>query len=141
MWNLLDSRTAYERLEKSSEFARVSKSAGRSAGFGALGGAIVGAAIGILSGENVGDATMKGAAVGGAGGAVIGGGQELGTGEGAREITRDMRRKELKNKPIEPGSIGRGFLFFPAEAESAERLRLQVVDVETGETRTLFFDL
>ena len=141
MWTLLDSRTAYERLEKSSEFARVSKSAGKSGGFGALGGAIVGAAIGILSGENVGETTMKGAAVGGAGGAVLGGAQELGTREGARQITRDMRRKELENKPIQSGSIGRGFLFFPAEADSAERLRLQIEEADTDRTHTLFFDL
>lgn len=141
MWDLLDNRMAYERLEKSSEFARVSKSAGESAGFGALGGAIVGAAIGILSGENVGETTLKGAAVGGAGGAVIGGGRELGSNEGARQITRDMRRKELGNKPIEAGSLGRGFLFFPAEAKSAARLRLQVREVNGGQTHTLLFSL
>lgn len=141
MWDLLESRMAYERLEKSSEFARVSKSAGESAGIGALGGAIVGAAIGILSGENVGETTLKGAAVGGAGGAVIGGGQELGNREGARQITRDMRRKELGNKQIEAGSLGRGFLFFPAEAKSAVRLRLQVREGDGGKTHTLFFSL
>lgn len=141
MWNLLDSRTAYERLEKSSEFARVSKSAGKSAGFGAIGGAIVGAAIGILSGENVGDTAMRGAAVGGAGGAVVGGGKELSTREGARQITRDMRSKELENKPIQSGSIGRGFLFFPSEADSARKLRLQIEEADTAVTHTLFFDL
>lgn len=141
MWDLLDSRTAYERLEKSSEFARVSKSAGKSGGYGALGGALVGAAIGLLSGENIGETTMKGAAVGGVGGAVIGGGKELSVNEGARQITRDMRRKELGNKPIAAGSIGRGFLFFPAEAKTAERLRLQIMEVADGQTHTLFLSL
>jgi hypothetical protein len=113
MWNLLDRRTAYERMEKSSEFARVAKKAGRGTAFGATGGALVGAAIGILSGQNVGDAALKGAALGGAGGAVIGGAQELGSEESARQISSDLANKELENKMIQPGDLGRGFPLLP----------------------------
>lgn len=136
LWNLLDRRTAYERLEKSSEYARVAKKAGRSSVFGAAGGALVGAAIGILSGHNVGDAAIKGAALGGAGGAVIGGGQELASDESARQISSDLANKELENKPILAGSLGRGFLFFPGEAPSAAVVRLQLKE-EDGQLHTL----
>lgn len=141
MWNLLDRRTAYERMEKSSEYARVAKKAGRGAAFGATGGALVGAAIGILTGQNVGDAALKGAAVGGAGGAVLGGGQELGAEESARQISSDLANKELENKTIRPGMLGRGFLFFPGEAPSAAALRLQLKEVESGEVHTRTFPL
>ncbi|HEY7744740.1 MAG TPA: hypothetical protein VIA07_00275 [Desulfuromonadales bacterium] len=136
MWNLLDRRTAYERMEKSSEYARVAKSAGRGSVFGATGGALLGAAIGILTGDNVGEAAIKGAALGGAGGAVIGGGQELGSDESARQISSDLANKELENKVILPGSLGRGFLFFPGEAPSAAALRLQLAEEESGQTHT-----
>jgi hypothetical protein len=141
MWNLLDRRTAYERMEKSSEFARVAKKAGRGTAFGATGGALVGAAIGILSGQNVGDAALKGAALGGAGGAVIGGAQELGSEESARQISSDLANKELENKMIQPGDLGRGFLFFPGEAPSAATLRLQLREVGSGQVHTRTFPL
>lgn len=141
MWNLLDRRTAYDRLEKSSEYARVAKRAGRGSMFGATGGALVGAAIGILSGQNVGEAAIKGAAVGGAGGAVVGGGQELGSYESARQITSDLARKELENKSIQAGSLGHGFLFFPGEATSAAAVRLQLKEEGTGQTHTVTLSL
>lgn len=141
MWNLLDRRTAYERMEKSSEYARVAKKAGRGTVFGATGGALVGAAIGILTGQNVGDAALKGAAVGGAGGAVLGGGYELGSEESARQISSDLANKELENKTIQSGLLGRGFLFFPGEAPSAAALRLQLKEVESGQVHTRTFPL
>lgn len=141
MWNLLDRRTAYERMEKSSEYARVAKKAGRGTVFGATGGALIGAAIGILSGQNVGDAALKGAALGGAGGAVVGGGQELGSDEGARQISSDLANKELENKLIRSGDLGRGFLFFPGEAPSAATLRLQLREIDSGLVHTRSFPL
>lgn len=141
MWNLLDRRTAYERMEKSSEYARVAKKAGRGTVFGATGGALMGAAIGILTGQNVGDAALKGAAVGGAGGAVLGGGYELGSEESARQISSDLANKELENKTIQSGLLGRGFLFFPGEAPSAAALRLQLKEVESGQVHTRTFPL
>jgi len=141
MWNLLERRVAYERLEKSSEYARVAKKAGRSSVFGAAGGALVGAAIGVLSGHNVGDAALKGAALGGAGGAVIGGGQELGSDESARQISRDLANKELENKAVEAGMLAHGFLFFPGEAPSAAALRLQLKTQPGGQVYTLTLPL
>ncbi len=141
MWNLLENRAAYERLEKSTEYGRIAKGSGKGAFLGATGGAIVGAAIGILVGENVDEAALKGAAVGGAGGAVIGGAHAMEGSDEPRQITRDLANKELKNRSVEPGSMGRGFLFFPGEATSAKQLRLQVKEVGSGKVHTLFLPL
>ncbi|KIH76584.1 hypothetical protein SAMN05660860_01716 [Geoalkalibacter ferrihydriticus] len=141
MWNILDSRAAYERVEKSGEYARIARGAGRGGMLGAAGGALVGAAIGVVSGENVASAAGKGAALGGAGGAVIGGGHELGSDEAGREISRDLSNKELRNRPVGPGFLGRGFLFFPAEAGQPRQLRLQMYDIDSGEVHTRTFAL
>lgn len=141
LWNVLDSRSAYERVEKSTESSRVAGSAGRSGVLGATGGALLGAAIGVLTGENVGSAAAKGAALGGAGGAVIGGGQELGDNEAGRIIARDLSNKELRNEAIESGILGRGFLFFPSEADAPRQLRLQLKETQSGRLHTATFNL
>ncbi|PLX85080.1 MAG: hypothetical protein C0617_05150 [Desulfuromonas sp.] len=141
LWNLLDSRTAYQRVEGSSEYARIAKGAGKGSLLGAAGGAVVGAAIGILTGENVGTSTAKGAAVGGAGGAVIGGSQEGSSEEAGRQISRDLANKSLVNQAVQPGSLGRGFLFFPGEAPTASALRLQLREVDTGRIHTVNLSL
>lgn len=124
-WNLLDNRTAYQRLEKNSDYADIARGAGKGSFLGAAGGAIIGAAIGIVSGENVGSAAAKGAALGAAGGAVIGGAQGGSSGDAGRQISRDLASKQLENRTIRAGSLGRGFLFFPGEATSAKELRIQ----------------
>jgi hypothetical protein len=141
MWNLLDRGTAYQRVENSSEFATIAKGAGKGTVLGAAGGAIVGAAIGILTGNNVGEALGKGAAVGAAGGAVIGGTQAGTSDEPGRQISQDLAHKELQNKNIQPGNLGRGFLFFPGEAPSASMLRLQLKETGTGEVKTVLLSL
>lgn len=141
MWNLLDRRTAYQRVEKSSEYARIGKGAGRGGMLGAAGGAVVGAALGILTGEDVGTAATKGAAVGGAGGAVIGGTQSATSPEAGREISRDLANKELENRTMQPGMLARGFLFFPGEAPSASGLRLQLKEEDTGKIHTVILSL
>ncbi len=141
LWNVLDSRSAYERVEKSSEYSRVAGSAGRSGVLGATGGALLGAAIGVLTGENVGTAAAKGAAIGGAGGAVLGGGQELGDNDAGRRIARDLSNKELRNETIDSGILGRGFLFFPAEADTPTQLRLQLKESQSGRLHTATFSL
>ena len=141
LWNLLDNRTAYERVETSTEYGRIAKGAGRGGMFGAAGGALVGAALGVLTGENVGSAAAKGAAVGGAGGAVIGGAQSGTSDEAGREIARDLGNKELRNKAIAPNNLGRGFLFFPGEASDATQLRLQIEEVSTGQVHTRTFNM
>ncbi len=141
LWNLLDRRTAYQRVESSTEYSRIASGAGRRSVLGAAGGALVGAALGVLSGENVGTYATKGAAVGAAGGAVIGG-VEAGTSPDAgRQISRDLVTKELENRAIAPGSLARGFLFFPGEAPSAGQLRLQLKEVDSSEVHTVLLPL
>ncbi len=132
-WNLLDRRTAYQRVEGSSEYARIAKGSAKSSLLGAAGGAVIGAAIGILAGENVGEALGKGAAVGAAGGALLGGARSASSGEEERQISEDLANKTLENRSIKPEILGRGFLFFPGEAPSASQLRLQVRDADNGQ--------
>jgi hypothetical protein len=140
-WNVLDNRTTYQRLEKSSDYGEIARGAGKGSLIGATGGAIMGAAIGIVSGENVGTAMAKGAALGAAGGAVLGGAQSGTSGAAGRQISRDLANKQLENKTITAGILGRGFLFFPAEATSARELRVQFREVDTGILHTTVFSL
>ena len=49
----------------------------------------------------------------------------------------DFRDKSLENKAINPGDLAYGFLFFPGEAQSAQTLRLQLIEEDTGERHTL----
>ncbi|CAG0933817.1 hypothetical protein RHDC3_02691 [Rhodocyclaceae bacterium] len=126
--------TALDRIEKSTQFAAFFGSeAGKGAVLGAVGGAILGAAVGIVSGHNIGEALGKGAAIGGAGGAVAGGVKGGTSGERERTIIEDIRAKGLEGKTLPAGSIASGFLFFPAEADTARNLRLQLRERETGE--------
>jgi hypothetical protein len=141
LWNLLDSRTAYRRVEESSEYGRIAKGGGKGALLGATGGAVLGAAIGILSGENIGSAMFKGAAVGGAGGAVVGGAGAAENEEGGRQIARDLANKSLVNQGIQPGSLAHGFLFFPGEVASAAQIRLQLREIQTGMVHTVTLPL
>lgn len=140
-WSLLDRKTAYQRVEGSSEYGSILKGAAGSGMWGAAAGALAGAAIGILSGSNVGEAAGKGAAMGAAAGAIYGGAREGASGEAGRQISRDLASKTLESRIIEPGNLGRGFLFFPGEAQSARQLRLQLRDVASGQTynTTLIF--
>lgn len=133
-WNLLDRRTAYQRVESSSEYGTIVKGGAKSGMWGAAAGALAGAAIGILSGQNVGEAAGKGAAVGAAGGAIYGGAQAGTDDDAGRQIARDLANKDLENRVVEPGNLDRGFLFFPGEAPSAAQLRLQLRDVTSGQT-------
>jgi hypothetical protein len=140
-WNLLDRQTAYERVEESSEYARIAGQAGKRSLLGAAGGAVVGAAVGILTGENVGEALGKGAVVGAAGGAVLGGGEELASTKAERRISQDLADKNLENRTVGPRMLGRGFLFFPGEAPSAAKLRLQLKEEKSGDVYNLVLDL
>lgn len=132
-WNLMDRRTAYQRVGESSEFASIIKGGSQKAFWGAAAGALVGLAVGVLDGGNVGSDIGRGAAVGAAGGAILGGAEAGTSGDLGRQIARDLANKQLDNRVIEPHTLGHGFLFFPGEAPDAAQLRLQVRDVESGE--------
>lgn len=132
-WNLLDRRTAYQRVEKSSEFGTIARGAGRSGFLGAAGGALVGLAVGVLGRGNVAEDIGRGAVVGAAGGSIFGGAEAATSGDSGRQIARDLANKELMNRAIEPGTMAHGFLFFPGEAPGGGQLKIQVRDIDTGE--------
>ncbi len=132
LWSILDGQNAYERATKYAKTGKIFKEGAYHGFLGATAGAIIGAAIGIVAGENVAEAAGKGAAVGAAAGATLGGAKEFTTNEAPRVIMDDLYQKSLQNKTIEPGSIAYGILFFPGEAQSARRLRLQLQEVDTG---------
>lgn len=140
-WNLLDRKVTYQRVESSSEYGTITKGAAEKGMWGAAAGALAGAAIGVLSGHNVAEAAGMGAAAGAAAGSIYGGANAGSSDEAGRQIARDLANKDLENRIVEPGNLGRGFLFFPGEAPSARQLRLQLRDVTTGQTfnATLIF--
>jgi hypothetical protein len=51
-----------------------------------------------------------------------------------------LNKKSLKNRSIRQG-FAYGFLFFPAEAQSAKELRIQLVETDTGKVYVLRFKL
>lgn len=137
-FQVVPNAVALDRIEKSTQFAAFFGSeTGKGAVLGAVGGAILGAAVGIVTGQNIGEALGKGAAIGGAGGAVAGGIKGGTSGERERTIINDIRAKGLEGKTLPAGSIASGFLFFPAEADTARDLRLQLRERESGEIHSV----
>lgn len=133
-WQLLDRRTAYKRVEDSTEFGTIAKGAGRTAVLGAAAGALVGLAVGVLGRGNIGEDIGRGAVIGASGGAIAGGVEAGTSGDVERQIARDLANKELINRVVEPGTLASGFLFFPGEAPDGGKLRVQLRDVDTAET-------
>lgn len=123
-WPLLSADQAYERMQDEVEFTESIKGAGKPAALLGVAGALVGAAIGIVSGENVGDAALKGGVIGAGAGAVAGGSEAYS--EVGYRIRDDLARESLNNRRIEQGELAYGYLFFPGknEAGSAQKLRL-----------------
>jgi hypothetical protein len=136
-WNLISNRAAVERVTKATQSGEILGGAAKGAGWGAATGAVLGAAFGVLTGESVADAAGTGAAVGAAGGAVYGGAQKGTDPQQPRTIADDLRDKGLEGKIIPDQSLANGFLFFPAEAQSARELRLQMREIQSGYLYTL----
>ena len=138
LWPILSDKIAYERATKYAETNKIFKEGAYTGFLGAAAGALIGAAIGIVSGSNVAEAIGKGAAVGTAAGATLGGAKALYDADDARrEVISDLREKSLENKPVEPKDLAYGFLFFPGEAESAKKLRLQIRETDTSTVHVL----
>lgn len=137
-WKIIPTGEAISRLETSTELAAfMGAGAAKGAILGAVAGTVLGAAVGIVAGRSVGEAIGKGAVIGAAGGAIIGGAKEGTSGEREYRITEDIRSKSLEGKVIPDQYLADGFLFFPAEAESARELRLQYQEKESGVLRTV----
>lgn len=136
-WQLIPNKVAVERVDEATETGAIAKGAGKKALYGAAAGAILGAALGIVTGDNIAEAAGKGAAIGGAGGAVIGGTQEGTSKEREYRISDDLKEKGIEGKTIPPASLANGFLFFPAEADTAKELRVQLREKGTGRVHLL----
>ncbi|MBF0282923.1 MAG: glycine zipper family protein, partial [Magnetococcales bacterium] len=104
-------------------------------------GAVVGAAVGLVSGKSVGSSTGKGVAAGAAAGALLGGIMAGTSNEANARILRDLNRKSLSAKAIEPGAFGYGLIFFPGEAKQARKLRLQLVELGSGQEKDKIYTL
>lgn len=140
-WNVVATNIAIARLEQSTQLAAIGEGAVKGGLLGAAGGALIGTAVGLASGQNVGTAAGAGAAIGGASGAVIGGAQGGTSSERVQTIIEDIRAKGLEGKVIPIDSLTSGFLFFPSEAPSANQLRLQYQEQETGMIQTVILNL
>lgn len=134
LWPILDSRMAYDRIEKKTALGEVAPKGAKYGALAGLAGGIIGAAIGIVSGHNVGEAAAKGAAVGAAGGLVVGGGQALDNSEARHAIREDLQSRSLQNRGIKPNEVAYGFIFFPGESKKTKELRLTVKEIATGTT-------
>ena len=132
LWPIMDANLAYDRIQKKTELGKVAPEGGKAGLLAGTAGAIIGAAIGIVSGHNVGDAAMKGAAVGAAAGLVGGGAKGLADEDVQGQIREDLQTRTLENRAIRPGEIAHGFIFFPGESKNAKELRIQVKEADTG---------
>lgn len=142
LWPVLNDRFAYERVTQYAQTNKIFREGAYGAFLGGVAGALVGAAVGVVSGEDVGRAAAKGAATGAAGGGVLGGGAGAAKSDQARrEVMDDFNDKSLRNKPVKPGDLAYGFIFFPAEARTAKSLRLQLIDQATKKPYTVTFRL
>ena len=137
LWPILSSKIAHERATQYAQTKKIFKEGAYTGFLGAAAGSLIGAAIGIYTGDNVAEAAGKGAAVGAAAGATLGGAGTYIAGDAHREIIADLREKSLESKPVNPKSLGYGFIFFPGEAKSAKQLRLQIVETDTSKTHVL----
>jgi hypothetical protein len=132
LWPVLDQNQAYDRISKKTEMGNIAPNAAKGAFLGAATGALLGAAIGIVTRQNVGGAAGMGAAVGAAVGGTAGGVKGATDTEPQARIREDLNKRSLQNRPVRPGEIAYGFVFFPGEAAKARELRLQVREVDTG---------
>ncbi|MFO7605354.1 MAG: hypothetical protein R6W72_03485 [Desulfurivibrionaceae bacterium] len=134
-WPILSREKTYERTSKYVKIGESAKGAATPSILMGAAGAVAGLAIGIVTGENVGETMGKGAAIGAAGGAIAGGADAAARSN--KKIRDDLAEKTLQNKPIEPGHIAYGTLFFPgtsgSEADTVRQLRLALSIGQSGE--------
>lgn len=137
LWPIIDANMAYDRIEKKTELGNVAPEGGKAGLLAGTAGAIIGAAIGIVSGHNVGDAALKGAAVGAAAGLTIGGAQGLSNEDVQGQIREDLTKRTLERRAVQSKEIAHGFIFFPGELKKAKELRLQIKEADTGRQYSL----
>jgi hypothetical protein len=125
-WPLLSAEEAYQRVKGHVEMGETAKGTVKPAVLLGAAGALAGFAVGILTDEDVGESVGKGAVLGGTAGALAGGTAAYATAPG--KIRTDLAQRTLRNRPVEPGQLAYGFLFFPGreEAASVQQLRLAI---------------
>ena len=125
-WPLLSAEEAYQRVKGHVEMGETAKGTVKPAVLLGAAGALAGFAVGILTGEDIGGSVGKGAVLGGTVGALAGGTAAYAT--APEKIRTDLAQRTLRNRPVEPGQLAHGFLFFPGlkEATSAQQLRLAI---------------
>jgi hypothetical protein len=131
-WPVLDQAATYARAGRLLIPAGAVSASAAGGLAGAAVGTVVGAALGIAAGSNVGEAAGQGAALGAATGVALGALGGPGGAQARSAIASDLKGKTLHNRPVPPGALAHGFLFFPAEAGKARQLRLQLRDAATG---------
>ncbi|MDD3990819.1 MAG: hypothetical protein PHV70_01580 [Desulfobacteraceae bacterium] len=137
LWPVLGRKVARERATRYSRTGEVLKGGATGGLWGAAAGGLVGAAVGVVGGSHVGEALGKGAAMGAAAGAVLGGADGYGRDQAGQTVEADMAARSIENVAIAPGNLAHGLLFFPAEAEQARILRLQLRQTTTGTAYTV----
>jgi hypothetical protein len=125
-WPLLSAEEAYQRVKGHVEMGETAKGTVKPAVLLGAAGALAGFAVGILTDEDVGESVGKGAVLGGTAGALAGGTAAYAT--APEKIRTDLAQRTLRNRPVEPGQLAYGFLFFPGreEAASVQQLRLAI---------------
>ena len=141
LWPILNQAIAHERATKYAHTNEAFKQGAQKGLLGAVAGAVIGAAVGIVTGKDVLETIGKGVAVGGAAGGTMGGMEGYSDNQAMHYIAQDLRSKSLENKEISPGSLAYGVLFFPGEATSVRKLRIQLIEKESGKVHSLVFDL
>lgn len=137
-WPLLPAEEAYQRVKGHVEMGETAKGTVKPAVLLGAAGALAGFAVGILTGEDIGESIGKGAVLGGTVGALAGGTAAYAT--ASEKIRTDLAQRTLRNRPVEPGHLAYGFLFFPGrkEATSVQQLRLTVTVGEEPHVLNLF---
>ncbi len=141
LWPVLNQQLAYDRATKYAQTKETFSGAAESGALGAAAGAAIGLAIGVLSGHDIGNTIGQGAVVGAVGGGLIGGANAYSAGDARHDIIEDLRQKSLQSRSVAPGTLAYGFVFFPAEAKTVKRVRLQVIERDTGRTQVMTFDV
>jgi hypothetical protein len=125
-WPILSAEEAYQRVKGHVEMGETAKGTVKPAVLLGAAGALAGFAVGIISGQDIGESVGKGAVLGGTVGALAGGTAAYAT--ASEKIRTDLAQRKLSNRPVEPGQLAYGFLFFPGrkEATSVQQLRLAI---------------
>ena len=132
LWPVLAKNFAYDRATRYAQTNETFKAGAYQGFLGSVAGAAIGAAIGVLTGDNIVRSAGKGAVVGAAAAGVSGGVNAYNDNDARHAIIDDLQSKSMQTRPIMPGGLSYGFVFFPGEAKSAKQVRLQIVEKDTG---------